>query len=276
MASSEPAPRWTQDLRWRVGLWVFAVLLGVGGACATWALQSVQARGLQAARADALAVAQSVAQTLAQQLGRAVRLGIPLAELPGLPPYLQTARTGQPAIVAIVVQDADGRTLATAGVPPPKVEGPVPTDAVSLAIGRAGHPAGTVMVHTDSGAALRGSLWQAGVLAALAVVLTAAGAALLAGLGPGAQLEHERRAVWSRLGMAAAEDLATGPAVATAARHGPQAVLQALATGEAAQQAARQALDAYAEELLAVDFDGQLRLAIERIQHGAGTAPEHG
>jgi len=60
-----------QDLRWRVGLWVFAVLVGVGSACAAWTLHGLRASGERAANQDVQAIAQSIAQTLAQQLGRA-------------------------------------------------------------------------------------------------------------------------------------------------------------------------------------------------------------
>ena len=274
MASSERRGRWMQDLRWRAGLWVFAVLLVVGSACAAWALHALQARGAQAARADTQAMGQSVAQTLAQQLDRAVRLGIPLAELPGLAPYLQAARKGQPALAAIAVQGPDGRTLAAAGTAPPAADGGNPIDSVSLPIGRTDPAAGTVVVHTDSSAALRGSLARAGAWAALAVVLTAGLAALLTGLGPGAQLERQRRAAWARLGLASTADVAA-PGGAAAA-HGPLATLQALAEGDAQQQAARQGLADYAQELLAVDFDGQLRGSITRIQHSADITEGHG
>ena len=275
MASSESRGRWTQDLRWHVGLWVFTVLLVVGSACAAWALHALQTRGTQAARADTQAMGQSVAQTLAQQLDRAVRLGIPLDELPGLAPYLQAARKGQPALVTIAVQGPDGRTLAAAGTVPPAADDSKPIDSISLPVGRTDPAAGTVVVHTDSSAALRGSLAQAGAWAALAVVLAAALAALVAGLGPAAQLERQRLAVRARLGLAAAADVATA-ATSAAAAHGPLATLQALAMGDAEQQAARQSLADYAQELLAVDFDGQLRDSITRLQQGVGISGEHG
>ena len=84
----------TEDVRWRVGVWVFCVLVAVGSAGAVWVLQDLRSHGTRTARQDAQALAHSVAQTLAHQLGRAVRLGIPLAELPGVPDYLDNTLRG--------------------------------------------------------------------------------------------------------------------------------------------------------------------------------------
>src|SRR5690606_27419555 len=109
--------RLAQDLRWRVGLLVFGVLATVGAACALWALQDLRDNGARAAGRDAQALAHSVAQTLAQQLGRAVRLGIPLDELPGVPPYLHAALQRQPVLTHIAIEGAEGATLHAAGSP---------------------------------------------------------------------------------------------------------------------------------------------------------------
>ena len=111
-----------QDLRWRVGLWVFAVLVGVGSACAAWTLHGLRASGERAANQDVQAIAQSIGQTLAQQLGRAVRLGIPLDELPGVPPYLEATLKRQPVLSALAVEQAgepalDGRHRALSADP---------------------------------------------------------------------------------------------------------------------------------------------------------------
>ena len=56
--------RLAHDLRWRVGLLVFAVLGAVGSACAAWALHDMRLRSAHAASQDAGAMAQSVADCL--------------------------------------------------------------------------------------------------------------------------------------------------------------------------------------------------------------------
>ena len=105
----------TEDVRWRVGVWVFCVLVAVGSAGAVWVLQDLRSHGTRTARQDAQALAHSVAQTLAHQLGRAVRLGIPLAELPGVPAYLDNTLRRQPMLTHIAIEAADGTLLHGAG-----------------------------------------------------------------------------------------------------------------------------------------------------------------
>lgn len=257
-----------QDLRWRVGALVFGVLLLVGAACAAWTLNGLRVSGAHAASQDARAIAQSVAQTLAQQLGRAARLGIPLAELPGVPAYLEATLRRQPLLGSIAVLQPDGSALHAVGQAPARDDG-----EVRVAIAGSGASAGFVRVGAEAGASLRGGLGRVLPRVALVVVGLALAAALAAAFGPGARLEAQRRLALARLRQPPVGEL---PAPEGAGADGPQAVLEALAHGDEQQRAAQAALHAYARELLAMDFDGQLRAPIERILRQAVPPPEGG
>lgn len=255
------------DLRWRLGLRVFGVLLAVGSACGWVALREVQERGSREAGVHARAMAQSVADTLAQQLARAVRLGIPLQDLPGVPLHLEATLARQPLLVALAVKLPDGRTLHGAGH-----AAALETDAAHAVFTAAGLPVGRVVAgagevgawSTDS---VRTVLWACAVGLVLALA-----AALVAACGPGARLERQRRAVLARLALQA-QDSGDRGGVEGPLEHGPQAMLVALDEGDAEQAVANQALGAYAQELLAVDFDGRMRADIERIMRAAEPTP---
>lgn len=260
------------DLRWRVGLLAFAVLAVIGSACALWMLHELRIGGARAASADARAMAQSVAQTLAQQLGRAVRLGIPLQELPGVAGYLEAALERQTALTSLAVVLPDGRTLYAAGASAAAGTAADAANAVSVPIAAQGAPAGQVVAMAEGSASMRQSLAWARGLSAAAVLALALCAGFGAALGPGAQLERQRRAAQAWLGREAGADLARLEALARG--QGLQPLLEALAQGEAEQRAAREAVQAYAEELLAMDFDGLLREDIERIVRAAARQEE--
>lgn len=256
----------SQDLRWRCAALVFAVLTAVGAACALWAVHELRSSSLQLARDDARALAQSVAQTLAQQLGRAVRLGIPLAELPGVAAYLQTTLQQRPALTHIAVEAADGSVLH--GARSAVRSAPDQAGSVRVAIGGAGDggTAGTVEVGVDAGVSVRRGLVQAAWQSAALVLGLAGLTAWLVAAGPGARMERQRRQVLQRLHCASAElPLQAEPAGLDAdAAPGLPALAQALARGDAQVLAARRAVQDYGQELLAMDFDGRLRADIER------------
>ena len=90
--------------------------------------------------------------------------------------------------------------------------------------------------------------------------------ALVAALGPAARLEAQRRLALARLSHGPRDALPPSEG----GGDGLQAVLDALAQGDEEQRAAHAALQAYASELLAMDFDGHLRAPIERIVRQAG------
>ncbi|MDR0216036.1 MAG: hypothetical protein LBJ15_18860 [Comamonas sp.] len=249
-----------QDMRWRAGLLAFAVLLVVGSGCALWALHELRIDGARAASQDARAMARSVAQTLAQQLGRAARLGIPLQELPGVAPYLAAALERQSTLASIAVVLPDGRTLHAAGSKSAPGDA---ADTVRVEIAAKKGVAGAVVAVAGGRAAIPQSLARAQMLSAAAVLALAVGAGLWAALGPGAQLERQRRAAWAWLEGTAQADT---PRLEILARGGGlQSLLEALAQGDAEQRATQEAVDAYAQELLAMDFDGLMREDIERI-----------
>lgn len=261
----------TQDLRWRIGLLVLALLTLIGSACALWVLQDLRRDGLRAASQDAQALAQSVAQQLAQQLGRAVRLGIPLPELPGVPAYLQAALQRQPMFTRIAIEDGSGQLLYSAAVPTQPGQGPASPVRVPIAGVGASADAGAVLIDADAGASLQRWLLHAYGQSAALVLGLASAAALLAAWGVGAPMERQRRQVLQRLqrcSLDPAEPAAELP-MTEAAAPGLPALAQALAQGDAQLLAARRAVQDYAHELLAMDFDGRLRADIERCVPGA-------
>lgn len=250
-----------QDLRWRAGLLAFAVLAAVGGICAPWTLHELRIGGARAASEDTRALARSVAQTLAQQLARAARLGIPLEELPRVAPHLEAALAHQPALASLAIVLPDGRTLHAAGVRTTPGDA---VDSVGVDIAIQGGSAGTVVAVAGSSASLSQSLVQARALGAVVVLGLALCAGLWVALGPGARLERQRRAIQTWL-----EEETVPSSASLDAQVGEQGglrpLLDALIEGDAEQRAARDAVQAYAEELLAVDFDGTMREGIERI-----------
>lgn len=269
----ETVQRLAEDLRWRVGLLVFSVVVAVGGACALWVVQDLRASGTRAAGKDAQALAHSVAQTLAHQLGRAVRLGIPLAELPGVPAYLDTALRRQPMLTHIAIEAADGAALHAVGKASAAAAGGGEVRVPIAGTGAVGHDAGAVRVGVDPRLGLQRQLMRANVLAVVLVVALASGAALAAAWGPGARLERQRRLLAGQLlqGAAAASAHAEG---AAQGGYGLPALEQALAQGQAHVESERRAMQHYAHELLAMDFDGRMRAEIDRLVPGLVAAAE--
>lgn len=106
--ASEHAP---QHLRWRLTLLVGALVACVGAACVLWLLWHVERSAAQAGVQEWRAIATSVAQSQARQFGRAVRLGIPLPELPGVPAHFEGVLQRQPVLAAMALELADGRVL---------------------------------------------------------------------------------------------------------------------------------------------------------------------
>ncbi len=249
------------DLRWRLGCWVLCVLLVVGGACAVWAVQEMQERADAATYKDSHAIGESVAQTLAEQLARAVRVGIPLAQLPGVPDYLAQTVQRQPMLNAITLLQPDGSVLHTVGQPAHGDVVPVPITVQSRTGGA--QPAGFVVVEVGHAASARqGPAWSSGA-SALAVIGFALLGALTAAFGPGAHLEAKRRAALAALHQTAHDAAPASPE--DMPDNDLQRLLDALALGDGRQHAQHQAVQDYADELLNTDFDGSLRPRVERI-----------
>ncbi len=265
-----------RDLRWRTAALVFSVLAVVGTACSLWALHALRADSARAASQDGRALAQSVAQTLAQQFGRAVRLGIPLPELPGVRPYLEAALKRQPALTHIAVEAADGAIVHAAGRE--AGAGRAGAGMVRVPIAGTDAEAGTVVVGTDAGASVQRSLRRAAWQSAALVLLLSTLAALLVAAGPGAAMERQRRQVLGRLELCSLGDAPPedGEGAGDDARRGLPALAQALQQGDEQLHAARRAVRDYAHELLAMDFDGRLRADIERCVPDIASAPPRG
>lgn len=254
---------WHRDLRWRVAALVFGTLLLVGLACAGWGLQQLQGQQTRAAQQHAQAMAESVAHTLAQQLGRAVRLGIPLDALPGLQPHLQQALQQQAALSGIRIHLADEQLLLSVGTDSGQA---VAWASIASTGADHGPTVGRVQVSASGGRSA--SLQQARWLAALGVLGVAALSAALAAFSVGARLERQRRLVWQQLTQADSPGL-DNDRLGLPVTDGPLALLQALAAGQHALAQAQQALEAQAQELLAVDFDGHMQARIEAIRQDA-------
>lgn len=265
--------RMTEDVRWRVGVWVFCVLVAVGSAGAFWVLQDLRSHGTRTARQDAQALAHSVAQTLAHQLGRAVRLGIPLAELPGVPAYLDNTLRRQPMLTHIAIEAADGAPLHSAGKVP---DAAARAGEVSVLIAGAGTggQAGAVRIGVDPSQGVQRQLARASAMAAVWVVALAGLAALAAAWGPGARLERQRRVLVGQLLQHGVGS--TRPSVEGVVRgaYGLLALEQALVQGHAQAESERRAMHHYAHELLAMDFDGRMRAEIDRLVPGLAAAAE--
>lgn len=261
----------TLDLRWRTGLLAALLTAAIGSACALFTLQQLRDSGARASIDESRSVAESMAQTLAQQLGRAVRLGIPLTQLPGVPAYLQSALERQPALRLIAVLRPDGSVLYAAHARGEGGAGAESGEAAQVTVvipSPAALDASTgkvVVAGMGSSTATSASLLRATWLSAAAVLALALAAGLAAAFGPGARLERQRRELLAWLYPDSHSGEQPALYATLASEDGLRPALQALAQGDADVQAAREAVQAYAQELRAIDFDGQMRAGIERI-----------
>lgn len=246
------------------GLFALIVTLVLGGAAAALLVNGYRARVEESARRDALVIGTSVARTLAQQFEKAARFGIPLKLLPGVEIHLAETLARTPGLTQVVLRGADGREIRSAIGEHPG------TDSVSAPVVVDGNTVASVEVTTNP-AALATSFADIGVKAAVIVVICAALAALAAGLLVGTALERARdrlaegmlRAVEGEFGSAG-EPLRRPRG---AAQHGAVGrAFRELHHGNRRVAERRAVFEAYAEELLAVDFDGGLRPDVERVR----------
>lgn len=261
MRSKPPLPALTR-LDWSLGLLALCLTLAIGAAMALWSLQQLQIRTERDARQDARAMAQSVAETLAVQISRAVRLGIPLADIPGIPAYLERALASAPGVASIAVQTPGGDTLHTTPARPA-------TQQVQAHIQVQGHDIGRVVVGTAP-AALAEHLNRAYALSALLVLGLGLLSGWLAARGPGQRLEHQRQQLQAGLSGAT---LPTDAALPDPSHGGMARALHALAEGQQQMQEQEAEVQTYAQELLAVDFDQRLQAPVARIAASPIAAP---
>ena len=251
----------TERLDWGLGLLALCLTVLIGGAGTLWSLQQWHANTERGTRQDVQAMAQSVAQTLAFQIGRAVRLGIPLEDIPGMPAYLQRSVALAPGLVSIAVHAPDGRVLhATPAGSAPHHE--------STAIQVQGQAIGSVVVGTAPASRAQG-LGSAYALCALLVLALALLSGWLAARGPGRRLERQRQQLLAGL---RGSRLPTDAALPDASHGGLARALHALADGQQQVHAHEAEVHAYAQELLAVDFDQRLQAPIAAIVASAALA----
>lgn len=248
-------------------LLAFLVVFFVGGIGSALLVGGFKARLEDAARRDARIMGDTVARSLSTQFEKAARYGIPLKLLPGVEAYLGDTLRQTPGLTRIVVRGPDGREIRSAIGPyqgTDTVVSPISIDGISF-----GQVDVTTTPVTLSG--VLGSLeWRAG----LAVIAAALVAAVVAGFYAGSALARGRARLMSAM---SASLVSSGhePAPSIAGQGALRAASQALAAGDRRVNARRAAFDASAEELLAVDFDGRLRLEIARIRRDV-SAPASG
>jgi antitoxin component of RelBE/YafQ-DinJ toxin-antitoxin module len=248
-----------------LGLLAFFLTTIIGGLGTLWLLQQLRTSTELEARHDAKAMAQSVAQTLALQIGRAVRMGIPLEDIPGIPAYLQRALEQAPGLAYIALKNPHDNTLHT--TQPQKAD-----DQIRIAIQVQGQMVGAVVVGTSPTALTRGLVWVQ-ALCVLTVLVLGVVSGGLAARGPGARLEREHGALQAGLqGIPSPQPLPLDDTART--NDGLQQALQALEQGQQQVQEQQAAVNAYAQELLAVDFDHRMSAPIAQIVQAAShTAP---
>ncbi|MBA4790612.1 MAG: hypothetical protein AB1698_15230 [Pseudomonadota bacterium] len=235
----------------------FLIVALVGGGAGTIMMQGFKARVEDTARRDARLIGETVARALAMQFEKAARFGIPLKMLPGVEPYLSETLSRTPGLTRIVLQGPDGREVRSA-------IGPLTgMDTVVMPITIDGVVFGQVAVSTTPAtlsSVLSELYWRAGIVVLACAVLAGLAAAFYAG----ASLASGRRRLATALLSSAAGKLRDLP---PGGGRGPlAAAFRALGGGERRMAERRAAFDGYAEELLAVDFDGRLRAEIEQIR----------
>lgn len=268
MTSIEPTAGGRLRDRLMCAVLAFLVVLVIGGLGAATLITGFTARVEEAARRDARLIGDTVARSLATQFEKAARYGIPLKLLPGVESYLGETLRQTPGLTRIVVRGPDGREVRSAIGPH------TGTDTVVAPISIDGISFGQVDV-TTSPVTLSGVLTSLEWRSAVVVVVSALLAGLAAGLYAGGSLARAR----AGLMRAMAASLSGGgqePSVPSAGRGAVRAAVHALSAGERQVNARRTAFDGYAEELLAVDFDGRLRLEIARIRRETAMPPAGG
>jgi len=264
-------PELPESGRARLITGVFALLVTfiLGGIAAAILVNGFRARVEESARRDAQVIGTSVARTLAQQFEKAARFGIPLKLLPGVEAHLAETLARTPGLTQIVLRGADGREIRSAIGEHPGA------DAVSTPVVVDGNTVASVEV-TTSPAALAASFADIGLKAAVVVAVCAALAALAAGLLVGGALERSRTRLAD--GMARAAEGEFGPPQDTpdrpsGSRGAVGRAFRALHRGNRRVADRRTVFEAYAEELLAVDFDGGLRPDVERVRREVMAPP---
>lgn len=256
------------------GLFALILTLVLGGIAAAVLVNGYRARVEESARRDALVIGTSVARTLAQQFEKAARFGIPLKLLPGVELHLSETLARTPGLTQIVLRGSDGREIRSA------IGEHSGTDSVSAPVVVDGNTVASVEI-TTSPAALATSFADIGLKAAVVVTVCAALAALAAGLLVGNALERARARLATGLAEAANGQYGDRDVLLHhGRRHGARGAVgrafRELEHGNRRVAERRAVFEAYAEELLAVDFDGGLRPDVERVRREVLAPPGRG
>jgi hypothetical protein len=272
--SSEPTPGTpTRRATMLTAFITVLLVLVLGGAGSAVVLAYVQRTVENDARQDATLLADSVARTLVQQFEKAGRYGIPFDRLPGVQAALQRTLDDVPGLARITLTNAAGATLNQA-----ERLGTVARDTVRLPIAVAGESLGTVAI-TTAPAELAAAFDTVRRVCALTTLLLSLLAGLTAARWAGALLDARRAQLQTALAVSAAGRIELDLASATQGSDAVAVAFRALADGQAAQRERREAFDAYAQELLAVDFDGSQRepvYAWRRVAHGMDPVTQTG
>ncbi|GGF89243.1 hypothetical protein GCM10007301_56450 [Azorhizobium oxalatiphilum] len=248
--------------RLATGLFAFLVTLLVGGGGGMLLVAEFKANVENAARRDVSVIGGSLARSLSTQFEKAARYGIPLKLIPGVEAYLSQTLNQTPGIARIVVRGPDGREVRSA-------VGPLTgTDTVSAPISVDGLAVGQVDV-TTSPIAFSGAFQAMELQVAAAAFVCAVLAGIISGYVAGGSLDRRRRRLATALAHNAAGELDAGPPNAAIGRSPVAQAFDALSRGTRRVSDKWAAFQAYAEELLAVDFDGRLRPEVERIRREA-------
>lgn len=256
---TEPQSAATGRDRLTCALFVFLVTLLVGGLAASVLVSTFRDRVENEARRDATLIGTTVARALALQFEKAARFGIPLKLLPGVEAYLDETLSRTPGLTRIVLRGPDGRELRSAVGPAPG------TDTVSMPIQVDGIQMGQVDVVTTP-TTLSTAFVDLNRDATVAVIGCALVGAGMAALFAGSSLAHSRRRLTGMLAKTAEGDFDLGPPPAVLSFGAVGTAFRALREGTRRVVERQAAVQAYAEEILTVDFDGRLRPEVERVR----------
>lgn len=247
----------------------FAALLLVGliGSLGAWLIIDRFSRSVElGARTEVTAIGTAVAGALAHQFERAGNYGIPLDKLRGVPEYLSQTDRDVRGVARIVLRLSSGEEIR----PSQEEKGGDPTrETVFAPIFATSGNLGQVEVLTDA-SELTTPLARLHALAALVVGGLAIAAALLAATLVGRRLDRRRIEFLAHLDRNADGDFIRDAVPRLRGRDDVARAFEVLRSGEERVVEARAGVDAYAEELLGVDFDGVMRERIERTVRELG------
>lgn len=244
------------------------LLVGIVGGLGAWLIIDRFSRSVElGARNEVAAIGTAVAGALGHQFERAGNYGIPLDKLGGVSAYLAKTAHNVPGVARIVVRLSNGEEIRPAN--DDDGNGDPTRETVFAPIFADGRNLGQVEVLTDA-SELTTPLGRLPRDAALVVGLLALIAAGAAALLVGRPLDRRRAELLAHLERNAAGAFAHGAVPRVGGRDDVARAFRTLSRGEEHMVEIRAAVDAYAEELLGVDFDGVMHTRIERAVRELG------